>query len=201
MDTLGVRVVILVDDGNLAFRHVGRNIGRRAAALVGVGEAELEHVVLPISHVGGGGGRRQHEYVILIGLRRDGDGGACGDGACENLHSPVEQDVVRVHGGLAVGDVVLKLQLHWVAVDAARGVDLVHGDLLAVFDGLSVDSGGAGERADPAELECRAAVSCALGGRGRLCCGGACAAAACHHAHAHGHDHEKRYEFFHFVSP
>ena len=199
-DALGVSVVIAVDHGHLGAGHVGAHIDGGAAALVGVGEAELEHIVLTGGHVGGGGGGSQGKDPLLIDLGRNGDGGAGGDRAYQNLHTPVHQAVIGVDGGLTVGHVVLKLELDLGAVHAAGGVDFVNGDLAAVHDGLAVDGSVTGDGAYAAEVKAAglgggigAGLSGSLGG-----CSGS-AAAAGHETHDHEDCHNKCKCFFHVV--
>lgn len=74
-------VVVAVDDGDLGVRHIGAHVGGRAGALVGVGEAHLEHVVLARDDVGGGGAGGQGEDAVVVDLGGYADGGAGGDGA------------------------------------------------------------------------------------------------------------------------
>ena len=72
--------------------------------------------------------------------------------------------------------IVLELPLKDIA--AVGGVDLLDGQLLGVLNGLAVDGGAAGNRANAADLDGGAGVSagalaCCLGGSGgRSCLGG-----------------------------
>ena len=98
---------------------------------------------------GGGGGGGQLEDPVTEALRRHGGAGAGGGAAVENLHPPVHQVVVGVDALLAVGLVVLAVELK---LEAAQGVDLLNGDLGALVGGDAVLGGGAGEGADAADL-------------------------------------------------
>ena len=51
----------LIDHGNLGTRHILGHVVGSAGSLVGVGEADLEDIILPIDNVGGGAGGGQHE--------------------------------------------------------------------------------------------------------------------------------------------
>ena len=121
-----------------------------SGALRRIGEADLIHIVLVGGDVRGRSGRRQHEHAVLIRLRADGNAGVGGDGRQHHLRAPVKQVVVGVDGLLRVCLVVLRVQL--ILLTAPR-VQLVDGDLRAVGDGRAVNGGGAGQRADFADLD------------------------------------------------
>ena len=201
-DALGVSVVVAVDDAHLRPGHVLGDIVGGANALVGVGEADLEHVVLAADDVGGGGGGGQGKYPVVVDLSGHGDGGAGGDGAHQDLHAPVHQGVVGVDGGLAVGHVVLGLELK---LDAAQGVDLVHGDLGAVHGGVAVDGGVAGQGAHAAQLKGAAGAAgggvggglAAVSGRGAAVGGLVIAAAAGGQAQYHGQSQQDTKKLLH----
>ena len=119
--------------------------------MVGVGEADLEHVVLTGSHIHGGGGGRDHEGAVIVAGVSHRHGSTGGGGANQNLHAPVHQGVVGVDGLFAVGLVVLALELK---LDlGVAGVDLVDGQLGTVDHGLTVDGGVTGQGADGAQLK------------------------------------------------
>ena len=121
----------------LAPRHVLGDVVSGGNALVGVGEADLEDVVLALGNVGGGGGGGQHEGAVIVAGIGNGDGSAGGGGADEDLHAPVHHGVVGVDGLLAVGLVVLLLILE---LDlAVAGVDLIDGQLSALNNGQTID--------------------------------------------------------------
>ncbi len=150
-DALGVSVVVTIDNSDLRARHVLGDVVSRAGALVGVGEADLEDVVLIGGDVGGGSGRGQHEGAVSVRLVGNGQGSAGGGGADEDLHPLVHHGVVGVERLLAVSLIVL---LEEGELDGGiAGVDLLDGELRAVDDGLAVDGGAAGQRAAGAEHE------------------------------------------------
>ena len=151
-DALGISVVVAVDDGDLCAGEVVGKVVSGGNALVGVGEADLEGIVLVSDEVDGGAGRGEQEGALVIGLGSDRDAGAGGDRSEQDLHAPVHQGVVGVDGLVAgVGFIVLRLELK--LDGAVRGVDLVNGDLGCVHNGIAVDGGAAGQGALSADLE------------------------------------------------
>src|SRR5699024_3683356 len=106
-DALGVGVVVAIDDGDLGVLKVLVDVLGGAGALVGIGEAHLEDVVVALDDVVAGAGGRQGEHPLLIGVGHHGQGGAGGDGAQQDLHSLVHQGVVGVDGSLGIAGVIL----------------------------------------------------------------------------------------------
>ncbi len=149
-DALGVSVIVAVDHGDLRIGEVLGHVVSGSGALVGVGEADLEHIVLAVDDVRGGSGGSQAEHAVGVSLGGNGDGGAGGHGADLDLHTPVEQGVVGIDGLFAVSLVVLALQLK---LHAAGGVELVDCDLGGVDNGIAIDGGGAGQGAADADLK------------------------------------------------
>ena len=176
--------------------------------MVGVGEAHLEHIVLPgdghiafricltADNIGGGGGGSQLKDPVRIGLGGNGDTGSRGGGAHQNLHAPVLQVVVGVDGLLGVVLVVLPVDLK---LNAAQRVDLFHGKLRTVLGGVAVDSSRTSQGANAAQLDGAAGGSvfggagCGLGA-GILSYAAFGAGAARGHRHNHGHSqkHSKK---------
>ena len=108
--------------------------------------------------------------------------------------------------------IVLELPLKDIA--AVGGVDLLDGQLLGVLNGLTVDGGAAGNRANAADLDGGAGISagaltCCLGGSsggggGSLrggCRIGGCGRAAGGQAQDHGSRQHRTNEFFHNSVP
>ena len=109
--------------------------------------------------------------------------------------------------------IVLELPLKDIA--AVGGVDLLDGQLLGVLNGLTVDGGAAGNRADAADLDGGAGVSagtlaCCLGGSGGRSClrgslgrssVGRCGGAAGGQTHDHRGCEHRANEFFHMYIP
>ena len=151
LDAGGVHIVVLPDDVHVLAQVLLIDILGGGQALVGVGEAHLEHVVFVGDDVGGGGGGGQGEDPVLEVVLGGGDAGLGGDGAQGDLHAPVLQVVEGVDGGLRHVLVVLIVQLELNV--AALRVDLVHRDLGAPVGGQAVDGGVAGEGAGGADLE------------------------------------------------
>ena len=135
------------------------NILSGSGALVGVGEAYLEHIVLTVYNVKGGCRRSDLKDPVAVAFRRNCDTGLSGNGAEDYLHAPILKGVVSVNGFLCVVLIILKLQLK---LSAAEGVDLVNGDLSAVLNCDAVGSSGAGKGADAADLECSGACIAAV---------------------------------------
>ena len=108
--------------------------------------------------------------------------------------------------------IVLELPLKDIA--AVGGVDLLDGQFLGVLNGLTVDGGASGNRADAADLDGGAGVSagaltCRLGGgsgggggslRGGCRIGG-CGRSAGGQAQDHGSRQHRANEFFHNSVP
>ena len=84
-DALGVSVVVTIDNSDLCARHVLGDVVSRAGALVGVGEADLEDVVLILGHIGGGSGRGQHKGAVGVRLVGNGQGSAGGGAPLREL--------------------------------------------------------------------------------------------------------------------
>ena len=108
--------------------------------------------------------------------------------------------------------IVLELPLKDIA--AIGGVDLLDGQLLGVLNGLTVDGGAAGNRANTADLDGGAGVSAGAltgclgsgsgGGGGSLSGGcriGGCGRAAGGQAQDHGSRQHRANEFFHNSVP
>ena len=151
MDALRVGVIVAVQHGDLGVRHVFGDVVSGGNALVGVGEADLEHIVLAGGHVHSGSGGRDHEGALAVADISHSHGSTGGGGADQNLHAPVHQLVVGVGGLFAVGLVILALELK---LDlGVAGVDLVDGQLGTVDHGLAVDGGVTGQGADGTQLE------------------------------------------------
>lgn len=150
-------VIVFVDDGDLRTVEVLIDVLGGTGALVGVGEADLEHVVIVVdgNDIVAGGGGGQGEHPVLIGQRDHGKGRLGGDGAHQDLHAVVHQGVVGVDGGLSVVDVVLSHQLKLDV--AAQGIDFVHRDLGGIGHAGAIDGGAAGQGANDADFEGAAA--------------------------------------------
>ena len=105
--------------------------------------------------------------------------------------------------------IILELPIKDVA--AVCGVDLLDGQFLGVLNGLTVDGGAAGDRADAADLDGGAGISagaltCCLGGSGGRSClrgslgrssVGRCGGTAGGQAQYHGSRQHRANEFFH----
>ena len=170
----------------------------RGLALVGVGEAGLEHVVAALGHLGGGGGGGQLEDAVVKGLGGHGHAGGSGGGAVQHLHPLALQVVIGVDGLLGIALVILKVQGK---LQAAQGVDLIHGDLSARLGGDAVHGTRAGQGADTADLDDVALIGRAVGS-GAGVRGGAvrsvAAAAASQQADAQGAGQKHGKILFHF---
>ena len=149
VDTGGVGVAVVVDDGHLAAQVVILDVVGGGNALVGVGEADLEHVVLTGGNVGGGSGGGQLEVAGGVGLSRHGHTGGGSGAAVDDLGAVADEGVVGVDGLLGITLVVLEVQLK---LEATQGVDLLHGHLGALLGGKAIHSGGAGQGANAADL-------------------------------------------------
>src|SRR5699024_10773125 len=142
-DAGGVHVFVLPDDEDALAQAPDVDVLGGGGALVVIGEAHLEHVVLVRDDRGRGGGGSQGEDPILEVQGGSAHAGGGGDGAQGDLHPPLLQGVVGVDGGLGHVHVVLIAQ---VELDgAALGVDLIHSDLGAVVGGQAIDGGVAGQ--------------------------------------------------------
>ena len=149
VDTGGVGVAVVVDDGHLAAQIVILDVVGGGNALVGVGEADLEHIVLTGGDVGGGSGGGQLEVAGGVGLSRHGHTGGGSGAAVDDLGAVADEGVVGVDGLLSVTLVVLEVQLK---LEAAQGVDLLHGHLGALLGGKAIHGGGAGQGTNAADL-------------------------------------------------
>ena len=147
----------VIDDADLGAELVFCDIICGGNALVGVGKADLEHIVAALDDSGRRSGRRHHKQVVIGGLGGNGNGRGGGDRTGQNLQAPVLQGVVGVDALLGVMLIVLELPLKDIA--AIGGVDLLDGQLLGVLNGLTVDGGAAGDGADAADLDGGAGVS------------------------------------------
>ena len=213
VDAGGVVVAVVVDHGDLGGQLVLGDEVRGGLALVGVGEAHLEHVVVALGDGGGGGGGGELEHPVAVALGGHGGGGAGGGAPIEDLHLMVQQGVVGVDALLAVGLVILAVQLE--ADGVVQGVDLLDGDLGALVGGDAVLGVGAGQGADTADLDgdnVAAALAGLAGGIGGIAgvsalaglAGGvggigsvrAAVGAAGQQAQAHGAGHEHGREIF-----
>ena len=163
----GIRVRTVIDDGDLCRKAVLNDIIGGKRALLRVGEANAERIVV-CDAAFSGAGRRQLEHIVVCRLGRNGDAGIAGDGAHQDLHAPVLQAVVRVDRLLGI--VLVILEFHLILL-AAQRVDLGNGDLRAVLHGIACN------RADTADLNGRAGTRRAAGRRGGRRCAGAGTAA------------------------
>ncbi|CAN4035735.1 Multidrug export protein mepA, partial [Dysosmobacter welbionis] len=198
-DTDGVLVIVFVDDGDLRTVEVLIDVLGGTGALVGVGEADLEHVIIVVdgNDIVAGGGGGQGEHPVLIGQRDHGKGRLGGDGAHQDLHAVVHQGVVGVDGGLSVVDVVLSHQLKLDV--AAQGIDFVHRDLGGIGHAGAVDGGAAGQGANDADFEGAAAGALPAGRIAGVGVGFIRAAAGGQaEDHNHGH-HEGKELLFHLA--
>lgn len=173
----GVGVAVVVDDGDLGAQAVLLDVISGGEALIGVGEADLEDVVPPAGHIGGGGGGSELEVAVVEGFGGHGYAGSGGGAAVDELHAVALELVVGVDGLLGVALVILEIQGE---LETAQGVDFRYGDLGALLRGQAVHGGGAGQGADAANLDDAGSAgmvgrSRGVGGGGR---GGAAAAAA-----------------------
>ena len=163
-------------------------------ALIGVGEADLEHIVFIGGHVGRGGGGGQHEGAVIVADVGHSDGRAGGGGANQDLQAMVHHGVVGVDGLLAIALIVLLLELE---LDLGiAGVDLIDGQLRALNHGHAVDGVVTGQGADGAQLEglgIGGVGAAGVVGRSVRTAGiaGAAGAAAGRHAEDHGRGHDK----------
>ena len=198
-DALRVSVVVAVDDGDLGIGEVLSHVVGSANALVGVGEADLEDIVLARGHVSGGGGGSQHEGTVGVAGIGNGDGSAGGRGADENLHAVVHHVVVGVDGLFTVGLIVLREELK--LDGAVARVDFIDGELHALLDGHTVDRVVAGQRAGGADRKGLDTVGCAASivvGVGVIALG---AAGGHRERHGRSHEHAHKLLFHRFKSP
>ena len=197
-DAGGIGIAVVIDGGDLGAQLVLLDVVRSGLALVGVGEAGLEHVVAALGHLGGGGGGGQLEDAVVKGLGGHGHAGGGGGGAVQHLHPLALQVVIGVDGLLGIALVILKVQGK---LQAAQGVDLIHGDLSARLGGDAVHGARAGQGADTADLDDVALIGRAVGS-GAGVRGGAvrtvAAAAASQQADAQGAGQKHGKILFHF---
>ena len=169
-------------------------------ALIGVGEADLEHIVFIGGHVGRGGGGGQHEGAVIVADVGHSDGRAGGGGANQDLQAMVHHGVVGVDGLLAITLIVLLLELE---LDLGiAGVDLIDGQLRALRHGHAVDGVVAGQGAGGADLEGLDAVAGGGGGGAGIAgiAGVLGAAGGQTEHHRGGHNKGKQF-LFHIGSP
>ena len=151
-DDLRISIIVTVDDSYLLACHMLCDIVGGAGALVRVGEADLEYIVLVLDDICGRARRSEHKHLILCSLSGYCDGRAGGNRSYKSLHAPVNKRIVCVDCGLAVGNIILALELKLNA--SALSVDLVNSDLNAVEYRLTVDRSIARCRSDTTDLEC-----------------------------------------------
>ena len=137
----------IVDTGGISIRAVvnDRDTGRRQSvfvdvlcgllALVRVGEADLIYIVIVIDHVLGGSGGGDLEHMIRSGLALDCQTRCGRHGTEQDLHTPVLQGIICIDCLFRIVGIILETVLHLIAVDAARGVDLIHRDLCRIHNG------------------------------------------------------------------
>ena len=198
-DALGVSVVVTVDDGDFGTSEVFSHVVGSANALVGVGEADLEDIVLARGDVGGGSGRGQHKGAVIVADIGNRDGSAGGGGADEDLHAVVHHGVVGVNGLFAVGLIVLREELK--LDGAVARVDFIDGELHALLDGHTVDRVVAGQRAGGADRKGLDAVGCAASivvGVRIVALG---TAGGHRERHGRSHEHAHKLLFHRFKSP
>ena len=121
-----------------------------SGALVRVGKANLEDVVLILNDVDRGSGRSQEEHTVRVSLGACGFTGLGSGGTEDHLGTGVQRGVVSVDDFFNVVLVVLIDQFDFVF---PLGVDLVHGDLGTVLGGQAVQGGGTGRRSDMGDLQ------------------------------------------------
>ena len=194
-DALRICVIVAVNHGNLLAGHVGSDVGCGAGALVGVGKADLEHIVLAVNDVGGRCRGRQAEHTVIVGFCGNSQSRTGGGGSDQNLHTVVQQLVICVNGGLAVGYVILEHQFN---LSAALGVNLVNSNLSAVLHGVAVNCSLAGQGSQTAEF----VSTCGFGlvRVGTVCRIFRLATAGSQSEH-HAHGQNCAHEFFHFRIP
>ncbi len=124
---------------------------RGSLALVGVGEADLEHVVLVLDNGGGGSGGGQEEHAVGVALSARGFAWLRGGGAQDHLRAGVQSGVVGVDDLFHVVLVVFVDQFDFVS--AARFIDFRGGYFRTVQGRQAVQSGRAGSGADMGDLE------------------------------------------------
>ena len=108
IDTGRISIAVVVDYRNLGAELLLFNILCGSNALVRVGKAHLEYIVLALNgnvavavgltayNVGRRSGRSKLENLIGVGLGGNRNAGLCGNGAHKDLHTPVFQLVVSV---------------------------------------------------------------------------------------------------------
>ena len=172
MDTLGIVVIVLIDDTDLGSEiSVCGDVVSTCNSLVGVCEAHLEDIsesagkVVGIREDDGGvrSGRGDREDLVLC-IGRGNRCAGSGSNSCKgNLHTPVLQNAVSGDCLLGIVCVVLHIELE---LNSALGVDFFDSDLSSILDCLSVNSCGACQRAGTADLDLGACI-CALCSIGR----------------------------------
>ena len=129
---------------------------RQSFTLTRVGHADTPDVGAQIGDVGVGGGRRDHGQAGGLVLGAGGDGGAAELVAVDDDDVGVIDVLLgHQHGLFRVGEVIADGDRHVAAVDAAGGVELVHGDLGAGLVRRAVGGVLAGHGTGHAHLEGR----------------------------------------------
>ena len=128
-----------------------RNVQRGSGALVRVGEADLEDVVLVFNNGNGGSGGGQEEHAVSVSLSAGGFAGLGGGGSQNHLGTGVQRGVVGVDNLFHVVLVIFVNQFN--LEFAALGVDFIHGDFSTVLGGQAVQGRGAGGRTAMGNLQ------------------------------------------------
>lgn len=152
IDTGGIGVSVVVDDGDLLADLLVEDVFSGRGALCRVREADLIRIVLVRDDLQRGGGGREHEHALVIRLRGDSNAGGCRHAAKDDLRALVQRRVVSVDGLFSVVFIVLHIQHN---VHLAGGVDFFHGDFRAARNCQTIDGGSAGHRANHADVNRR----------------------------------------------
>ena len=152
IDTGRIRIGVIINDSNFGRQFVTGDVFGRFHALVGVGEAHAERVVV-FHALGRRTGGSQLEHIVRFGFVGNSHAGVTGNRTHQQVHAPVFQIVVRIDGFFRIVFIILEFEFDLHTGDTARFVDLFNSHFGAVFNSFAINSRSTGGRSDTTDLQ------------------------------------------------